>query len=43
MRSQWQLTIDMVSFLKDTGSELFPAFFFKQPKEIQKGVKELIC
>ena len=42
MRSQQQLTIDMVSFLKDTGSEPLLAMFFKKLKEIQKGVKELI-
>ena len=42
MRSQWWLTVDMVSLRKDTSSEPLLAVFFKQPKEIQKGVKEMV-
>ena len=29
-------------FLKDTGSYQLLAVFFKQPKEIHQGVKELV-
>ena len=42
MRSQQQLPIDVVSLRKYISFEPLLAVFFKQPKEIQKGVKELI-
>ena len=41
MRSQWWLTIDMVYFLKDTGSEPLLAVFFQTAKGNSKRCKRV--